>query len=138
MTNSASTSIRKAVAASLALGVLGSGLVLAPDALAQGGGGGVRTAGSCSAHGVWKLKAKPDDGRLEVEAEVDVNRAATHWKWTMSQNGKVVRSGTATTTAPSGSFSVNRSLTNRAGTDRIGFRAINTADGNTCSGALSS
>jgi len=130
--------IRKTIATSLALGVLGSGLVLAPDALAQGGGGGVRAAGSCSARGIWTLKVKPDHGRLEVEAEVDVNRVGTHFRWVLTQNGRTVRTGTATTQAPSGSFSINRSLVNHVGTDRIGFRATNSAGTNTCHGALSS
>jgi hypothetical protein len=130
-------STRSTIATALALGLLGSGVALAPGASAHsGGGGGVRAGGTCAAHGSWKLKAKPDDGRLEVEAEVDVNRAGQHWHWTIKRNGNVVRSGTATTKAPSGSFSVNRSLTNSAGTDRITFRAVNAAKSNSCHGSV--
>jgi hypothetical protein len=128
--------IRITVAATVALSVLGSGLVLAPSALAQSGGGNVRASGNCSTHGTWKLKAKPDDSRLEVEAEVDVNRVGQHWTWTISRNGNVVRHGSANTSAPSGSFSVNRSLANGAGTDRISFRATNRAKSNACHGSL--
>src|ERR1700710_1727515 len=98
---------RSTIATTLALGLLGSGLALAPGASAHsGGGGGVRANGTCAAHGTWKLKAKPDDGRLEVEAEVDVNRAGQHWNWAIKRNGNTVRSGSATTKAPSGSFIV--------------------------------
>jgi hypothetical protein len=130
-------STRTTIATTLALGLLGSGLALAPAASAQsGGGGGVRANGSCAAHGSWKLKGKPDDGRLEVEAEVDVNKAGQHWTWTIKRNGNVVRSGSATTKSPSGSFSVNRSLANSAGTDRITFRAVNAAKSNSCHGSV--
>jgi hypothetical protein len=132
-------STRTTIATSLALGLLGSGLMLAPAASAHsggGGGGGVRANGACAAHGSWKLKAKPDDSRLEVEAEVDVNRAGQHWTWTIKRNGNVVRSGSATTKAPSGSFSVNRGLANSAGTDRITFQAVNSAESNSCHGSV--
>jgi hypothetical protein len=130
--------LRTTLAATLTVGLLGSGLALAPSALAQsGGGGGVRTGGTCSANGHWNVKAKADDGRLEVEAEVDVNHVGTHWKWRISEDGAVIRSGSATTKAPSGSFSVNRNVANRAGKHRITFRATNPANGNTCHGSLS-
>jgi hypothetical protein len=129
--------IRTTIATTVALGLLGSGVILAPTADARSGGGGVRTSGSCSAHGHWTLKVKPDDGRLEVEAEVDVNHNGAHWKWTISQDATTVRHGSAKTHAPSGSFSVERSLADKAGKHRIAFRATNPASGNTCHGAVS-
>jgi hypothetical protein len=98
--------------------------------------GDVRTQGACSASGTWKLKAKPDDGRLEVEGEVDVNRNGQTWNWKILRNGNVVANGSATTHAPSGSFSVERRIGNPAGSDRIGWRATNPATGNTCQGSL--
>src|SRR6478735_4535282 len=58
-------------------------------ASASGGGGDVRTHGGCSGPAVWKLKAKPDDGRIEVEAEVDSNRAGQAWGWVLKHNGSV-------------------------------------------------
>jgi hypothetical protein len=130
------TKIRIAVAGTLALAVLGSTAVLAPSALASGGGG-VRTSVSCSSAGTWKLKAKHDDGALEVEAEVDTNRAGQHFAWRLTDNGARVAHGTAVTVAPSGSFSINRHVGNRAGVDTIGFRAVNTATGNSCTGSVS-
>ena len=43
--------------------------VVSPAMASHGGGGGdVRTSGGCSGSAHWKLKAKPDDGRIEVEA----------------------------------------------------------------------
>ena len=57
---------------------LGIGLVLAPAASASGGGTAVRSSGSCSSAGTWHLSAKHDDGRIEVEGEVDVEPRRPH------------------------------------------------------------
>jgi hypothetical protein len=132
------STIRTAIATTLSVGLLGSGLALAPSALAShGGGSGVRASGTCTDRGHWKLKANADDGRLEVEADVDVNKAGQDWRWRILDSGTVVRHGTATTTAPSGSFSVSRKIANRAGTHRIAFRATNPKTGNACHGSVS-
>ena len=98
--------------------------------------GDVIRHGNCSGTADWKLKAKPDDGRLEVEGEVDVNRNGQMWHWKILRNGNVVANGMSTTHAPSGSFSVVRRIGNPAGSDRIGWRATNPATGQTCQGSL--
>ena len=69
----------------------------------------IRT-GSCSAGADWKLKVKTDDGRLEVEGEVDSDVAGQQWRWTLRHNGSVSDRGAATTTARSGSFEVERKV----------------------------
>ena len=92
--------------------------------------------GNCSGSADWKLKAKPDDGRLEVEGEVDTNRTGQRWHWKILHDGKVVKKGNATTTARSGSFSVERRVTDAAGTHKIAWRSVNKATGQTCRGAL--
>ena len=125
---------RTAITAALAT-ALGLGLATAPSAAASGGGG-VRTTGSCSAGATWTLKAKHDDRLLQVEGEVDSNRAGQTWKWTLSDNGMIVRSGAATTTAPSGSFTVERRIGDRAGADHLVFRAQRPATGQTCRGTV--
>ena len=96
----------------------------------------VRASGACSAGATWKLKAKADDGRLEVELEVDSNRNGQTWTWAMRDNGVAVGSGSATTVAPSGSFEVERRIANRAGTDTITATARHAASGQTCSARL--
>ena len=58
--------------------------VVAPAVASDGGGGDVRTSGSCSGRAHWKLKAKPDDGRIEVEGEVDSNRSGQVCRGTIS------------------------------------------------------
>jgi hypothetical protein len=92
--------------------------------------------GSCSGYSTWKLKAKPDDGRLEVEGQVDSNRNGQRWRWRIRHNGWVSFSGKATTTAPSGSFSVRRRVVDGVGLDHLGWRAVNRATGETCRGGL--
>lgn len=103
-----------------------------------GGRGGdddrVITTGSCSSGARWKLKVKTDDGRLEVEGEVDSNRAGQVWAWALRHNGSVSARGTSTTTARSGSFEVERKIVDLAGTDRVVFRA--TYAGQTCRGVV--
>jgi hypothetical protein len=131
------STIRTALATTLSIGLIGSGLAFAPTALASHGGGRAATAGgACSDRGHWTLKAKADDGRLEVEAEVDVNKAGQDWRWRIVEDGTVVRHGLATTKAPSGSFSVSRMITDHAGTHRIAFRATNPKTGNACRGSV--
>ena len=92
--------------------------------------------GSCTGSTDWKLKVGPDDGRLEVEGQVDSNRAGQVWTWRIMHNGSVSASGRSTTAAPSGSFTVRRTVLNRAGTDAIVFRAANTRSGEVCRGTL--
>jgi hypothetical protein len=98
--------------------------------------GEVVRRGNCTGATDWKLKAKPDDGRLEVEFEVDSNRNGQVWSVRMTDNGVQVFSGTRTTQPPSGSFSVERRIANRAGVDTIRARATNARTGEVCRGSL--
>jgi hypothetical protein len=98
--------------------------LVAPAAASHGGGGDdVRTSGGCSGSAHWKLKAKPDDGRIEVEGEIDSNRSGQVWHWKFKHNGSVSARGTKTTGGPSGSFEVKRRMANLAGKDHFVFRA---------------
>jgi hypothetical protein len=94
-----------------------------------------RVAGSCTGSSSAKLKAKPDNGRLETEFEVDQNRNGVAWSVQLRRNGKLVVSTQATTKAPSGSFSVQRRLANPAGSDRITARATSPS-GEVCTASL--
>jgi hypothetical protein len=121
---------RRILVATLAttLGLVGA------SGVAHAGDREVIQRGDCSGSAVWKLKAKPDDGRLEVEGEVDSNRNGQSWNWQILHNGQVVQRGTAQTAGPSGSFSIERRVADAAGVDRIGWRAVNPASGQTCLG----
>ena len=118
-----------ATALTLGLALTGTLPALANDA-------DVIRRGQCSGAADWKLKASPENGRIEVEGEVDSNVNGQTWRWRILHNGSVSASGTATTTAPSGSFEVRRVLVNADGTDSIGFRARDISSGQTCRGHL--
>jgi hypothetical protein len=138
MTSTPST-IRTGIAA-LALVAVGL-MATATGASADDGGSGsggdddrVTRTGSCSGSADWKLKVKTDDGRLEVEGEVDSNVSGQQWRWTIRHNGSVSDRGTGTTTARSGSFEVERKVVDLAGTDALVFRAVR--DGQVCRGVV--
>ena len=83
----------------------------------------VERRGSCGNAMWWKVKAKPDDGRIEVEAEIDSNRRGQRWGWVLSHNGSFSALGTSWTSGPSGSWEVKRSTVDAPGTDTFRFRA---------------
>ena len=77
--------------------------------------GDVRVAGACTASSSAKLKLSPENGRIEVEFEVDQNRNGVVWRVSLFRNGVRITSTTATTRGPSGSFE-SRRVVSRAGT----------------------
>ena len=91
---------------------------------------------TCSGSSDWKLKASPEDGRIEVEGEVDSNKVGQTWRWRILHNGEVSARGKKTTKAPSGSFEVRRLLVDLRGDDGIGWRARNPKSGEVCRGRL--
>jgi hypothetical protein len=127
--------VTRTVLATLAVAALTLpvGLV-APATASHGGGDDVRTSGRCSGSAHWKLKAKPDDGRLEVEGEIDSNKSGQVWHWTFKHDGSVSARGTKRTGGRSGSFEVERRMTNLAGKDHFVFRA--THRGQVCRGTI--
>jgi hypothetical protein len=76
-------------------------------------------SGRCSKGSVWKIKAKPDNGRMEVEFQVDSNRNRQRWNVRLTDNRQLVFAGAKVTVAPSGSFSVERLTANRRGVDHF-------------------
>ncbi|MDQ1397872.1 MAG: hypothetical protein QOG64_3131 [Acidimicrobiaceae bacterium] len=118
------------------LAMAAGAIVTASPALASGGSTAVIKTGQCSATSTWKLKAKPDNGQLEVEFEVDSNVVGQTWNVRLLDNGTSFFSGARTTQAPSGSFTVRRLTANRAGTDSIVGRASNPKTGETCQGRV--
>jgi hypothetical protein len=126
--------IRTTVAVVLPLAIAASVATTAP-AFAKSGE--VRKSGVCSGHSTWKLKAAPDNGRLQVEFEVDSNVVGQTWNWKLFDNNAQVAAGTSKTVAPSGSFDVRRLIANKSGADNIRARATNPASHDVCQGALS-
>ena len=107
-----------------------------PLSTAHAGDGDVERRGSCSGSTSGKLKAGPEDGRIEVEGEVDSNVDGQVWKWRLRHNGDRVARGKRTTQPPSGSFEVRRVLVNAGGTDTLVFRARNPRTDEVCRGVL--
>jgi len=129
--------VRRTAAALSATTAALTGLVLiSPAANATGGTPDVRSSGTCTIGATWKLKAKPDDGRLSIEFEVDSNRVGQTWSVRMTDNLNPIFTGTRRTLAPSGSFTVSILRPNLAGTDTIRARAVNTANGAICAGRV--
>jgi hypothetical protein len=95
----------------------------------------VRVSGTCTKGSSAKLKLSAEDGRIEVEFEVDQNRVGRRWSVVLRQNGIVIRRLTRVTRAPSGSFEARVLASNRAGVDR--FVATASRSGETCTARAS-
>lgn len=120
--------------AGLLAGVIGLTLLAFPAVIAAKDGDIIRT-GSCSGATDWKLKLSPENGRIEVEFEVDQNRNGKTWNVTLKRNGNLFWSGQRVTKAPSGSFEVRKLINNGAGPDVIVARARNPQTGEVCRGS---
>jgi hypothetical protein len=96
--------------------------------------GDVIRRGACSGASDWKLKLSEENGRVEVEYEVDQNRVGDTWRVRMRHNDDLVFAGKRTTKAPSGSFQVRILQRDRAGDDVFRGRAVNLRTGEVCGG----
>lgn len=120
--------IAAVVLSALAVGMLAG----APAALAKDGD--VIERGPCSGNSDWKLKVSPENGRLEVEYEVDQNKVGDEWRVRIVHDGTVVFNDTRTTKGASGSFTVRIVEDNAAGTDNFVGKARNLATDEFCKG----
>ena len=112
-----------------------SGLVLALTAtpLAVAKDGDVLVRGTCTGSTTSKLKLSEENGRIEVEFEVDQNRNGVRWSVAIRQRGRVVRRLVRVTRGPSGSFEARVVVPDRPGGDRIS--ALATRRGERCTAA---
>ena len=121
----------RAMVAAVVLGAMligGTALpVLAKD-------GDVIRRGACSGRSDWKLKLSEDNGRIEVEYEVDQNRSGDVRRVRIRHDRDQVFAGTRRTKAPSGSFTVRLLQRNRVGDDLFRGRAVNLRTGEICGG----
>jgi hypothetical protein len=108
---------------------------LGPASIASAKDGDVRANGTCTGASSAKIKLSPENGRIEVEFEVDQNRNGRVWNVRLFGNGVRMFAGQATTRAPSGSFELRRVIANRSGPDRVSGRATNPATGEVCRAA---
>lgn len=112
-------------------------VAVAIPAVAPGKGNpGVIRSGKCSAGATWKLKAKNDDARLEIEFEVDQNISGRRWNVVIKRGSTVIFRAARTTRPPSGSFTARRLAANPAGSDRITATARSAVGNQVCRGSL--
>ncbi len=113
---------------------LATSAALLPGASAIAGDDGeIEKPGNCTGSSDSEIKVKPDDGRIEVEFEVDQNQTGDKWKVKIKDNGELVFKGAATTRGPSGSFSVERKIDDLSGADSIKASARNKDTDERCS-----
>jgi hypothetical protein len=122
-------SIRSIVPAALLAALVAALSFGAAPAVAKDGD--VLARGTCSGASTAKLKLSAENGRIEVEFEVDQNRNGVRWNVVLTRNGTRVASLSRVTRAPSGSFEARRVLTNGAGADVV--RATASRNGERCS-----
>ena len=97
--------------------------------------GDVIVRGKCTKASTSKLKLSEEDGRIEIELEVDQNRSGVRWAVTLRRQSQVVLRTTRVTRAPSGSFEVRRVVADLVGPDLISARATS-ASGEVCTASV--
>jgi hypothetical protein len=126
--------VRQRLALVIASGLLIGAATAATAPATAAKAGDVIATGACSGSADWKLKLSPDNGKIEVEFEVDQNRVGKTWRVKIKRDGNVLASGTRVTQAPSGSFTFRATVSNGAGADTIVGKARNLASGQVCRG----
>ena len=119
-------------AAAFGVTALLAGMVTLPAY--AGGGDFIEEDGTCSANASWIMKAKHDDGRIELEFSVDSNRAGQTWAVRVTDNQRLVFAGERVTNRLNQRFSVDRRPANLAGIDHFLGRARNVRTGEVCRG----
>ena len=112
-------------------------LAMAGTLPASAKGADVVKHGSCSQSSDWKLKLSPDNGKIEVEFEVDSNVNGQTWHVQIFKDGAQILATNKVTRAPSGSFQVRKLATDPMGRDTFRARAHNNASGENCVGVAS-
>ena len=107
-------------------------LVAAPSAMAKDGD--VIKEGNCSGGTDWKLKLSEENGKIEVQYEIDQNKAGEKWRVTLKHDGERFYRAVKETKGPSGSFEVRQVEPNHAGDDRFVGKALNLSSGEECKG----
>ena len=86
---SPSRTLRRSSSAVLLAAAVAVPVLAAAPADAKGGSPAVQSSGTCAGGGVWKLKAKHDGGRIEIEFQVDTNRAGQAWRVAITRQQRV-------------------------------------------------
>jgi hypothetical protein len=109
---------------------MGALFAAAPAAMAKGGSA-VTRQGACSGAADWKMSVKPEDGKVQVEFEVEHAKPGQTWAVRMADNGTQIFSGPRTANTVH-KFSVRKLTANRVGSDKVTATATNNATGQVC------
>jgi hypothetical protein len=122
----------RSIPKSLAAVPLALTLIVTSAGVAGARDGDVEVRGRCSGGSQAELKLSDEDGRIEVEFEVDENRVGQRWRVVVLDDGARALRTRAITTAPSGSFEVRTVVADSPGRDVIRARARNLSTGEVC------
>lgn len=94
------------------------------------------TRGNCTRSSDWELELEKEHGRIEVQVDLDTNRAGRLWRVSIYHNGSLT-TNVLRRTARDGDLDVDRTRTDRRGIDTFRFRAVDQVNGEVCQGSLS-
>jgi hypothetical protein len=121
----------KTLYAGMVAAVCGLSIAVAAASAGMAKDGDVLRRGVCTGQSTSKIKLSDEDGRIEVEFEVDQNRNGVRWNVVLFQNSTRIARVTRVTHGPSGSFEVRKVAPNTAGADAFRARATR-ASGEVC------
>jgi hypothetical protein len=117
-----------ATAATLAVPAVASAAPVRTDVEREEGG-------LCRASSFWDLNLEKERGRIEIDVDIDTPTPGQRWKVKVTHNDRTVVNRTRVTDRE-GELDLTRWVTDRRGTDRVTFRAVNRSTGETCRGSL--
>ncbi|MFN8517885.1 MAG: hypothetical protein U0667_00530 [Chloroflexota bacterium] len=92
--------------------------------------------GLCTGSSDWELELEKEHGRIEVKVDVDTRRIGRQWRVKVYHNGSL-STNVLRRTARDGDIDLNRTRTDRSGSDTFRFRAVDQVNGEVCTGSLS-
>ena len=113
-----------------------AGVLALPSAALARGNDDVIHRGSCTGPASWKLKASPDDNRIELEFVVDSNRVGLAWRVRIFHDGQRIFNRTRVTAGASGSFTARKLAANHVGRDRFRATATRVGGAQSCTGRV--
>jgi hypothetical protein len=91
--------------------------------------------GACDGTSRWELSLEKEHGRVEVDLELDTRRSGRAWRIRMAHDGAAFLT-VRRVTDREGEIDLDRRRADRAGKDRISFRAVDTVNGEVCRGSV--
>lgn len=115
----------------LIAGTIATGLAIASLATAAAKDGDIIKRGNCAGGVKTKLKASPENGRIEVEYELDNAAPNEAWRVIVKKNGRAILRATKRTNGV-GDLKVRKVTSNGNGNERIEASAKRVSGGGVC------